>query len=440
LIDRPTARAPRTARLASLLVAGICLATVPARSETLRSLASGQVVSNLPFDVQLAAAKELGLRRARVGIRIYEVEKAAGTYDWSATDARIRGLMAAGLTPIVTLFGRTRQAERAPAGADGRVPLSDAEIRAFADFSAQVVRRYGATHEGRKIVYEIWNEPNTKTFWGSPPDPEAYARLAETTCRAIHDQVPTATVVGLAMEGTPLNKPHYVRNYGLDIYREWAARAATPPLLSCLDGVSFHPYRREPESYLTENADLLRFLSEHGLKDKNPLIVNSEWGYSVGARNAADATEQAALDVRLLLIGTGFQRITNLYQLTDGGTDPGDVRHQYGLFTSTGATKQAGSAVMQLLKAIGDYEIDGVASAPELPGVFRFRAHQNGPRKRVAQVLWRSSGETAVSLDQLGAGRPVLVKDLVSNRDLPLDAPTLTVGRNPLLLLFDAAQ
>ncbi|CAO4167598.1 Glycoside hydrolase family 5 domain-containing protein [Methylorubrum aminovorans] len=439
MIDRPTDRASRTARLASLLVAGICLATLPARSETLRSLASAQVVSNLPFDVQVAAAKDLGLRRARIGIRIYEVEKAGGTYDWSATDTRIRGLMAAGLTPIVTLFGRTRLTERGPAGADGRVPLSDPEIRAFADFSAQVARRYGAMHEGRQIIYEIWNEPNTKTFWGSPPDPEAYARLAETTCHAIHNQAPTATVIGLAMEGTPLNKPHYVRSYGLDIYREWAGRAATPQLLKCLNGVSFHPYRREPETYLTENAELLRFLSEHGWKDKNPLIVNSEWGYSVGARNAADADEQAALDVRLLLIGAGFQRITNLYQLTDGGTDPGDVRHQYGLFTSTGTPKPAGSAITRLLKAIGDYEIDGVASAPELSGVIRFRANQNGQRKRAAEVLWRSSGETAVSVDQLGARRPVLVKDLVSDRDLPPNAPILTVGRNPLLLLFEVA-
>lgn len=439
MIDRTTNKAPRVARLASLLVTVIWLATLPARSETLRSLASAQIVSNLPFEVQLAAAKDLGLRRARIGIRIYEVEKAGGTYDWSATDSRIRGLMAAGLTPIVTLFGRTRLTERAPAGADGRVPLSDPEIRAFADFSAQVARRYGAMHEGRKIVYEIWNEPNTKTFWGSPPDPEAYARLAETTCHAIHDQAPTATVVGLAMEGTPQNKPYYVRSYELDIYREWAARAATPQLMKCLDGISLHPYRREPETYLTENADLLRFLSEHGRKEKNPLIVNSEWGYSVGAKNAADAAEQAALDVRLLLIGAGFQRITNLYQLIDGGTDPGDVRHQYGLFTSTGTPKPAGSAITRLLKVIGDYEIDGVASAPELSGVIRFRAHQNGQRKRVAEVLWRSSGETAVSVDQLGAGRPTLVKDLVSNRDLPLDAPTLTVGRSPLLLLFDAA-
>ena len=439
MIDRPTDIAFRTARVASFFIAGMVLATLSARSETLRNLASAQVVTNLPFDVQLAAAKDVGLRRARIGVRIYEVEKAGGTYDWSATDSRIRRLMAAGLTPIVTLFGRTRLVERAPAGADGRVPLSDAEIRAFADFSAKVAQRYGAMHDGRKIIYEIWNEPNTKTFWGAPPDPEAYSRLAEATCHAIHDKVPTATVVGLAMEGTPLNKPYYVRSYGLDIYREWAARAATPPLMKCLDGVSFHPYRRDPETYLTENADLLRFLADHGRKEHNPLIVNSEWGFSIGAKNAADAEEQAALDIRLLLIGTGFQRITNLYQLIDGGTDPGDVRHQYGLFTPNGVPKSAGSAITRLLKAIGDYEIDGVAPSAELPGVIRFKAHQNGQRKRVAEVLWRSSGQTAVSVEQLGAGRPTLIKDLVSDRDSPLDAKTLTVGRNPLLLLFEAA-
>lgn len=431
-------------RPASWIACAVCLSLFlplsSARSETLRALASGQFVANVPFDVQLAAAKDIGLRRARIGIRIYEVEKPGGFYDWSAVDKRIRTLMGAGITPIITLFGRSRLVERAAASPDGKVALSDAEIRAFATFATQVVQRYGASHDGRKIIYEIWNEPNTKTFWGSPPDPEAYAQLAESACRSIRGQNPSAVVVGLAMEGSPLNKPYYVRSYGIDIYREWAARAATPQLMKCVDGISLHPYRREPETYLSENQALVQFVAEHGRAGGGTMIVNSEWGYSVGAKGASNLEEQASLDLRLLLIGAGYGRVTNLYQLVNGGSDLSDTRQTYGLFDLSGASKPAGAAIKHLLSTIGDYEVDGVEPVADIPGAFRFKAHTNDKTRREAQVLWRAAGESTVSLQRLKSGSPSVVRDLIDNRDLQLVGSELKITPKPVLLIFEEGR
>ena len=139
-------------------------------------------------------------------------------YRFAALDAQVRRAVAAGLQPILSIFGAPRWAEtgRRSRPQDGPTQPSP---RAYGDFATAVARRYGGNVDGlpRVRYFQAWNEPNITLFLmpqlvdGAPVSPGWYRRMRErvhatpcTRCtrdnvvdrrrpRAVHA---TATVVG----------------------------------------------------------------------------------------------------------------------------------------------------------------------------------------------------------------------------------------------------
>ena len=88
---------------------------------------------------------------------------------------------------------------------------------AWADFLAAAAARYGAdgdfwtsfadptpTPRPQPIrEWEIWNEPNSSTFWAPTPDPDAYADLLKRSAKIIHEADPEAKVMSAGMFATP---------------------------------------------------------------------------------------------------------------------------------------------------------------------------------------------------------------------------------------------
>jgi hypothetical protein len=382
---------------------------------TLNQLASIQIVGNVPFDNQVMAAKALGFRRVRLAARWGDIERPRGRFTWRPFDDRIAALTRAGITPIIVIFG-----------GNGGYPglMSEGEVlTGYARFAGAVAKRYGTGTPERAILYEIWNEPNTKTFWRVPPDPESYATMAGAACAAIRQERPDARVLALGMEGTPVKRPYFVPAYGIDIYQQWAARAATPALMACADGFSMHPYLPTPEQVLRDDPALRAFMAAHWRKQTPPIVAHTEIGYAIDPRKQVSGEDQAALDLRALLIGTGLGRVTNLYQSVDTGRDPAKPDGAYGLVTYDGRVKPAGAAVQRLLRLIGDHRIGGVEA---LPGdLYRFSAARGADR---AVVLWSTAPRRA----KVTAGAAVI--DLVSGAPVSV-APdaTVPVGPNPVL-------
>lgn len=382
---------------------------------TLNQLASTQFVGNVPFHNQLKAATALGFRRVRLAARWGDVERPRGRFTWRPFDDKIAALTRAGISPIIVIFGGN-------GGYPGLMSEGEA-LTGFARFAGAVAKRYGTGTPERPILYELWNEPNTKTFWGRPPDPESYAAMAGAACAAIKGERPDARVLALAMEGTPVKRPYFVPSYNIDIYQQWAARAATPALMACADGFSMHPYLPTPEQVLRDDPRLRAFMAAHWSRKTPPIVVHSEIGYAINARKQVSAEDQAALDVRALLIGTGLDRVTNLYQSVDTARDTTRPDNAYGLVTYDGRVKPAGAAVQRLLRLIGDHRIGGVEL---LPGdLYRFSAGR-GPARAV--VLW----STAPGRAKVTAGAAVI--DLVGGAPVPV-APdaTVPVGPRPVL-------
>ncbi len=415
--------------ITALVLSASLAATQPviASAATLNQLTSVQFVSNVPFDHQLRTAKVLGVHRVRLAAIWNAVERPRGRYIWRSTDARIGAVLKAGLVPIVTLYGANDGYPSAD-GERGAPPADGEALAGFAAFAAGTVARYGIGQADVPIFYEIWNEPNTKTFWKRVPDPEGYAGMAEAACRAIRKVAPDARVLAFGMEGWPVKAPYRVTAYNLDIYQQWAMRAAKPGLMACVDGISFHPYLPRPEQVLEDEPQLRAYLDKVWHRPTPPLLANTEWGYPISAKAGRDGEKQAAMDMRALLIGTGLGRVTNIYQAVDGGRDPTKPDQAYGLVTIDGAIKPAGFAVQRLLKAIGDYEIESVSPVAAVPGLYRFVARRGEAR---AWIFWSAIDDASVVETPADAA----VIDLVTGAPGTRAANgRVIVGSNPVLV------
>jgi hypothetical protein len=138
------------------------------------------------LDSRIAQIDELGVDVVRVTLDWRQTEPARGRYDWSRADALLDGLRAAGIAPLVTLYG-------SPAWANGGrgenwAPTSGSTFAAFARAAAE---RYPFVH-----LWEIWNEPNQVRSL-RPTTPSVYVRrLLNPAYAAIHAVSRSAEVAG----------------------------------------------------------------------------------------------------------------------------------------------------------------------------------------------------------------------------------------------------
>ena len=427
---------PRKGLTRALLLGSAFLSGTPAAADTIKDLTSVQFVGNVPFDTQLSAAKKLGVGGVRIAVRWNDVEQRRGHFEWRTADARAGAVIREGFTPIITLFGSNGLYGKDDVATPRVGPLRGDAVDGYARFAAETVKHFGTIASGHPISYEIWNEPNTKTFWSVPPNPEAYAQAALAACKAIKASSGDARVLGLGMEGTPVKAPYVVPSYGLDIYQEWARRAATPDLMNCVDGVSMHPYRDTPETYLDEEEAFRTFILKHWSRPKAPVVVNSEWGYQVDLKSPTGLQTQARNDVKLLLLGVGMGRRTNIYQIVNGGRDPSQKDQTYGLFDFTGAIKPAGEAIGRIMQLIGDYDPDSVSTMAN-HSIFVFRAHKRSDPAQKAVVAWTNKDNAVLSAQAMFAA-PVRVQravDLVSGNEPSATSEAIGVTGSPTVVL-----
>ena len=93
------------------------------------------------------------MKWVRRGFIWESIEREKGVYDFSqydrfVNDCEKRGLKIIGCMAFSNkLYGHVKD---------------EPARSAYADFAAELVKHY----KGRNVIWEIWNEPNTMTFWG----------------------------------------------------------------------------------------------------------------------------------------------------------------------------------------------------------------------------------------------------------------------------------
>ncbi len=136
--------------------------------------------------------------------------------------------------------------------------------KAFANYAKAAAEHY----KNKRVIWEVWNEPNIAKFWGDEPNPDDYMKLLHLTCKAIRKKDKNAVIIAPATVGCDLG---FIEN------------CAKLGLFELIDGVSVHPYREGgPESVLKCYTGLRKMMDKYVPSGRvKPKMVSSEWGWGL---------------------------------------------------------------------------------------------------------------------------------------------------------------
>jgi hypothetical protein len=210
-----------------------------------------------------------------------QVEPVQGRRDWSRIDSVVEELRAAGIEPLLVVYGSPSWANGVPDSRPGyylhvppRGAALDAWLAHYSDFLAAAVGRY---HDYVRR-WEIWNEPNLAAFWRPRPDPVAYRHVYETLRATILRVDPAAEVAVGGLGGLSATSPPSIP--GLAFLRR-LTRTGTP-----IDNVAIHPYAtgdHPPDLQIRgENNfdDIGRVHHQLAAEGVRASIWVTEWGWS----------------------------------------------------------------------------------------------------------------------------------------------------------------
>jgi hypothetical protein len=294
-----------------------------------------------------------GIRFVRMDFQWDAIERTPGVYDWDDYEQLTEHLERRGLRAIYILDYKhpayepvvtARRAVGEPLPEEHTAsPRHPESVAAFAKWAAAAARRF----QGRRVIWEIYNEPNGN-FWRPKPDVGEYTALALATAKAIREAVPGATIIAPAMSTFDWKF--------LDPFLKSG-------VLEYLDAVSIHPYRpgdKPPESAAPEYKRLRELIDRCAPESKRPgkiPILSGEWGYPSN-RKGVSLDTQAAYAVRQqlsnLLLGVP---LSIWYDWKNDGTDPDDGEQNFGTVTPDLKPKPAFDALRDMTSQLSGYSI-----------------------------------------------------------------------------------
>lgn len=324
---------------ALLLSAGESVAVTRVFHSTLPLPLGIQIDPETVTDEDLQQLHEIGFDFVRFGIRPLVAQRTAVPVDYPQLTARIRQH---GLQSLATLFGGA--GIWGPASATATEP-----DRRFADFVAQVLDNPYI----RVDALELWNEPDLKTFLASERlgDFEQAMRLS---CARISQAARRPVVVGFGFARFPLDE----KNARLQALAFQLLKSG------CLQQLSVHPYRNQPESVIEDYRQLSATAVEQGISHLT--ILASEWGYSTLLLRRSQQA-QARLLVRTYLSNIAADvAAINFYAWRDRGTNPLEREDNFGLVDYWGHPKEALYAMQRTLQVLRDYRRESYQRAGRL--------------------------------------------------------------------------
>lgn len=327
----------RALALAALIAVSGWWPARPAHAEN--GQASGRIASMPAFAVQIdpatvsardfAEIRRLGFTHVRFGVRPEVVRGHLAPQRYAQVIAQARQ---AGLQMLVTLYGG-----RYIWGDQGEEGGSDASEARFAAFASQFMQR----NAGPDLSYEIWNEPDNKTFLHPSVPISRLISTAGKICDALAQAgtapPPAVYLFGLARMPGPANP----------VAEQSLSRLLTDPRLACIKGLSVHPYRATPETLLRDYRQLggrIRSSPRPGAQ-----LIVSEWGYASYLPVRSEAT-QATLIARQVLAGVMAQApMLGIYAWRDRGQARWDREANFGLLRNDGSEKPVIAMLRDLL-------------------------------------------------------------------------------------------
>jgi hypothetical protein len=280
----------------------------------------------------------------------------ASSYDWSAYDTIVRaanrhGLHVIGIIDFTPAWAR-------PGDCQNAKQCAPADPATYGNFASAVAARYKS--QGVR-VWEIWNEPNTQTFWLPTPNTDQYSKLLRSASVAIHDQESNAIVLSASpapasTNSTSISPVDFVKALYADGDKTY------------FDAVGDHPYTfpltpdanadqawaqmNTIRSIMVKNGDSAKkvWITEFGAPTNGP-------GPAAGLNGAG--LDQSPWHVTPALQAQMFSEAFNLYKsynwvgpmllysYQDAGSDPSVAEDYFGLVDINGNQKPAYDVVHQ---------------------------------------------------------------------------------------------
>jgi len=239
-------------------------------------------------------------------------------------------------------------------------PAFDGGGRIVSDKGRGAFVRYAVSSvdllKSRTKLYEVWNEWNVQGMGGVPLEegtgkPEDYVKLLKSVYDCLKSHESSLVILGGATGEIGAR----------DNYMEKILRLGA---LDSLDGLSIHPYfwgskgeGRFPENALKKRFDTLRgWLSKYPKGPTFPIYV-TELGWPTYDKGDGVTPEvQAKFMARSILILATDPQVKGvwIYELRDGGINPGDPEHHFGLINNDGTPKPAFWVMKDLKKVLDE--------------------------------------------------------------------------------------
>jgi hypothetical protein len=286
-------------------------------------------------DKDLEMMAQAGVGIVRMDVSWGGVEKKPGEYDFSQHDLLIEDLQQRGMRVIFIIdYGNNLYNKGLP-------PHTDEGRAACARFCGVLAKRYA----GKKVIWELWNEPNIDQFWKPKPSVKDYMLWAKAVVPAIRQADPNACIIGPATSTIPIP------------YLEACFKDG---LLTLVDGVSIHPYRssqRGPETAIPEYKRLRSLVEQYKPAGKAIPILSGEWGYTTA--HMPREQQGKFLPRQWLANMASGMPISIWYDWHDDGTDPRENEHNFGTVTHDYQPKPAYVAMKTLIEQLRGYQLVG---------------------------------------------------------------------------------
>lgn len=265
-------------------------------------------------DRDLRRMKAGRLGTVRITLPWGQIDRSAlpDDYDWSEFDAVVAGASRQRITVLPTVYSVPQWLARLE-GCDGTVrvcaitpPGGEVGLGEWRAFLGAATRRYGPGGEfwalhpelaPRPIrAWQIWNEPNSRTFYQPQPDVAQYGELLIAAAEAIRGVDPGAAVLLAGL----WNFPHADREGGITGSAFLEQLYGLPGIEAAFDGIAVHPYAERMSGVKAQVRRMVGIAKAAGDEDVGTWITEVGWAsggrahpYNRGPAGQARRLEQA---------------------------------------------------------------------------------------------------------------------------------------------------
>jgi polysaccharide biosynthesis protein PslG len=304
-------------------------------------------VTDVKTDQQLDLAKRAGATVVRVDLDWARLEPSSRRQYAAAYLARIDALVSKAasrdIKPLFVVLWTPCWASSAPAEVKqdcsegwrerGTASYPPTSANDYAETVVYLAKRYGSRVSG----WELWNEPNQSYFWTSSNPAASYATLVKAVYPAVK-RVSSATVIAGALSLSDFKFTEALYRSGIK---------------GKFDAFSIHPYSFDASPLAPQkdhmDASFIRgvqavrnVMLRHG--DKRPMWL-TEFGWHTSNVGVDEARQAEYLTLAYAQIQSWSYVSAGIwYELQNGGPDPANGQHNFGLARYDGTDKPSFAA------------------------------------------------------------------------------------------------